>query len=390
MSPRAAVAIVFALNGVLYGAWAARIPAVSHRLDLGAGELGIALAFIAAGALIAMPIAGRAANRFGSAPVTTVTLVLLCAGTALAPAAPSLALLCAACMLLGGSGGALDVSMNAQGVAIEARAGRPILSSFHAAFSAGGLLGALLGAAGAATDVDARAELAVLSALALVIGVAATRALLPATADAMGKRPKRADGRRGSPDRRLVLLGVLGFCCLLCEGAAADWSAVYVDRSLAATAAVAGLAYAAFSVAMVAGRLVGDALTERFGAPALVRGGALVAAAGLAVALLVGTPGAALAGFAALGAGLSIVVPQVFRAAAATGDSGPALATVSTFAYTGFLAGPPLIGGIAELTSLPLALGLLPLLALAMAALAPLTRATPASSASRAHEPVHA
>jgi MFS family permease len=158
------------------------------------------------------------------------------------------------------------------------------------------------------------------------------------------------------------------------EGAAADWSAVYVDRDLAASAAVAGLAYAAFSVTMVAGRLVGDRLTERFGPALLVRCGALVAAVGMAAALLAGTPVAALAGFAALGAGLSIVIPQVFRAAAATGDSGPALATVSTIGYTGFLAGPPLIGALAELTSLPTALGVLPVLALAMAALAPLTR----------------
>ena len=158
------------------------------------------------------------------------------------------------------------------------------------------------------------------------------------------------------------------------EGAAADWSAVYVDRSLAASAAIAGLAYAAFSVTMVAGRLAGDRLTERFGPAPLVRYGALVAAAGMTIALLVDTPPAALAGFAALGAGLSIVIPQVFRAAAATGDSGPALATVSTIGYTGFLAGPPLIGALAELTSLPAALALLPLLALAMALLAPLTR----------------
>jgi MFS family permease len=372
MTARAGVTIIFAVNGVLYGAWAARIAAVGNRLELGAGELGVALAFIAAGALIAMPIAGRAANRFGSNPATTVSLALFCVASALTPAAPSLALLCAACVLMGAAGGALDVTMNVQGVTVEDSRGQPILSSFHAAFSAGGLTGALIGAGSAAAGIDVRGQMAVLAALGLVVGLTAARALLPAAADAVGKRDAVRRGPRRI-DSRLLLLGLLAFCCLLCEGAAADWSAVYVDRSLAASAAVAGLAYAAFSVTMVLGRLFGDALTKRFGSAALVRAGSVVSAMGLAAALVANAPGAALVGFACLGAGLSIVVPQVFRAAAATGDSGPALATVSTIGYTGFLAGPPLIGAIAELTSLPAALAVLPLLAAAMALLAPLT-----------------
>jgi hypothetical protein len=130
---------------------------------------------------------------------------------------------------------------------------------------------------------------------------------------------------------------------------------------------------------MVAGRLAGDALTVRFGPAPLVRRGALLGAAGLGAALIAGDPIAALFGFACLGAGLSIVIPQVFRAAAAGRDSGPALARVSTLGYLGFLAGPPLIGALAEVTSLPTALAVLPVLGLAMAAMAPLTRA-PASA----------
>jgi hypothetical protein len=324
----------------------------------------------------------------------------LCVSTALAPAAPSLAALCVGCALMGASGGGLDVSMNAHGVTVEREVGRPILSSFHAAFSLGGLGGALLGAGGAAAGIDVRVELAALGALSAVLAAVATRRLLPASADVRtasvatgaavaapgGDGETAADraavsgtpsSHRRGPDRRLALLGVLAFCCLLCEGAAADWSAVYVDRSLSASAAVGGLAFAAFSVTMVAGRLVGDRLTERFGSAALVRRGSIVAAVGLATALVLGTPAAALVGFACLGAGLSIVIPQVFRAAAGStevGGSGPALAAVTTIGYTGFLAGPPLIGAVAELTSLPLALGLLPLLTVAIAVLAPLTR----------------
>jgi len=171
---------------------------------------------------------------------------------------------------------------------------------------------------------------------------------------------------------RLALLGALAFCCLLAEGAAADWSAVYVDRSLAAAPAVAALAYAGFSAAMALGRLVGDGLTARLGAVALVRRGGAVAAAGLTAALLIGQPAAAVLGFTALGLGLSAVIPAVFRAAGNVPGvpSGPGLAAVSTTGYLGFLAGPPLIGGLAELTSLPTALALLPVLAALIAALA--------------------
>jgi fucose permease len=219
-----------------------------------------------------------------------------------------------------------------------------------------------------------------------VVGLVVTRALLPATADATGTPIRRRQAREAGHtrlrwDRRLTILGVLAFCCLLCEGAAADWSAVYLDRDLAASAATAGLAYAAFSVTMVAGRLAGDALTVRYGPAALVRRGALVAAAGMGAALIASDSIAALVGFACLGAGLSIIIPQVFRAAAAGRDSGPALARVSMLGYLGFLAGPPMIGALAEVTSLPAALAVLPLLGAVMAVMAPLTR-VPAGVAS--------
>jgi fucose permease len=285
-----------------------------------------------------------------------------------------LVLLCAACVLLGASAGALDVVMNAHAVTVERQGTRPILSSFHAAFSLGGLVGALLGAAGAAADIDVRVELAVLAVVLAVVGVVVTRALLPASADAGGERAPRPGRRRIHIDRRLAILGLLAFCCLLSEGAAADWSAVYLDRDLAASPATAGLAFAAFSVTMVIGRLAGDALTVRLGPDVLVRRGAIVAAVGMGAALIADDTVAALAGFACLGAGLSIIIPQVFRAAASGRDSGPALARVTTLGYLGFLAGPPFIGALAELTSLPTALVLVPVLGVAMAAMAPLTR----------------
>lgn len=362
---------MFVLNGAVYGSWAARIPAIQNRLDLSAGALGIALAGVAFGALLAMPLAGSWAARAGSRRVTRVALAGACASLAVVALAPSLGILLIATLALGITNGSLDVAMNTQGTAVERRARRLILSSLHAGFSAGGLIGALTGAAAAGAGLDVRVHLALVGGLALAIGLPATRHLLSADADAAPGGPSFA-----RPTRALWALGVLAFCCLLAEGAAADWSAVYVEDALSAPAGQAALAYAAFSATMALGRLVGDRLLRAAGAVGLLRASGVVAGAGLGAALVIATPGAAVAGFALLGAGLSIVVPVVFRSAASTPGAapGPSLAAVSTLGYLGFLAGPPLVGGLAELTSLPVALGAVAACAAATAALAGATR----------------
>jgi MFS family permease len=370
-NPRAAITLVFVLNGALYGSWAARIPAIQNRLDLSAGALGIALAGVATGALVAMPLSGGWAARAGSRRATRTLLAAACIAVPLASFAPSLLLLVLGTLALGASNGGLDVAMNAQGAAVERRAGRLIFSSLHAGFSFGGLVGALTGAAAAAAGVDVRVNLVVVGALALAIGLPVTRALLPASADASPEGHAFA-----RPTRALWALGVLAFCCLLAEGAAADWSAVYVEDSLDAPAGQAALAFAAFSATMTLGRLAGDRLAGSLGSVRLLRISGLVAGIGLGSALLLAVPGAAIAGFAFLGAGLSVVIPIVFRSAAASpgGAAGPSLAAVSTLGYLGFLAGPPLVGGLAELTSLPVALSLVVLCAASTAALAGATR----------------
>jgi MFS family permease len=374
-SPRFAITLVFGLNGALYGSWAARIPAIQNRLDLGAAELGIALAGVAAGALLAMPLAGSWAARVGSRRVTRAALVGACLSLALVALSPSLGVLVLGTLVLGMTNGSLDVAMNAQGTEIERRAGKLILGSLHAAFSAGGLVGALTGAVAAGADLDVRVHLLLLGALSLVIGLAATHYLLPGHADAAAEGPRFA-----RPSRALWALGILAFCCLLAEGAAADWSAVYVEDALDAPASQAALAYAAFSAAMMLGRLLGDRLVAALGSVRLLRMSGLLAGLGLGAALIAAVPGAAIAGFGLLGAGLSVVIPVVFRSAAATPGAapGPSLAAVSTLGYLGFLAGPPLVGALAELTSLPAALGAVAACATATAALAGATGRAPA------------
>lgn len=354
---RMAVTTIFMLNGLLFGSWAARIPAVKERLGVGEAGLGLVLAGIAIGALLAMPLAGWWSARVGSRWTTRAGLAACCVVVPLPALCSSPAPAFAATLIFGVAMGVLDVSMNAHGVAVEKRGTRPILSSFHAGFSAGALLGALAGAAAAGVELDVRVHLLLSSAVCALVGLFAVRALLPSEADSEDERPPFLV----RPPRRLWALGAIGFSCLLAEGAAADWSAVYVEDSLGGTPAVAALAFAAFSVTMTVGRLVGDRLTEALGPSRLLRAGGLLGAGGVGLALLAGTPATALIGFACLGAGLAAMVPVVFRGAGSVGGMAPGvgLAAVSTMGYTGFLTGPPLIGALAGATSLPLALGVI-------------------------------
>jgi MFS family permease len=221
---RGAVAAVFFFNGLLFGSWAARIPAVSERLDLSHGELGVVLAFLPVGAIVAMPLAGALAARVGSRRATRLAFAAMCLTTAAVALAPSREALAVLVLVFGVGMGSLDVSMNLHGVTVERRYGRPILAGFHAAFSFGGLAGAGVGALAAGAGLDARAHLALAAAAAAAIGLAWSRRFLPGSADAAA----RSDPVFAWPPRRLWALGALAFACLLIEGASADWSGVYL------------------------------------------------------------------------------------------------------------------------------------------------------------------
>jgi HAD superfamily hydrolase (TIGR01509 family) len=351
---RIALTFVFLADGVMIGSWASRIPAVKDRVDLTSSQLGLALFAISLGALASMPLAGWLDERVGSGCIAVVALLVGGAALWLGSLAGGLAGLAAALAVFGAGFGAVNVSANAQGLALERAYGRSILSSLHAAFSAGGLLGAALGGLAAAGGVDPRVHFAMVFVAVAVVALAAADRLLPRSA---------AGGAAlvlVRPPRVLLLLGVAAFFTLLAEGAAADWSAVYLDGSLGARAGAAALGYTAFSLAMVASRLSGDRLNEGLGPAVLARGGGLLAAAGLAAALVVGTTPAALVGFAAMGAGLGVVVPVIFRTAGSTPGirPGTGIAAVSTIGFLGFLAGPPTIGITAEAIGLRAALGL--------------------------------
>jgi HAD superfamily hydrolase (TIGR01509 family) len=364
---RATITLFFFADGLLIGTWAARIPAVREDTGLTNPQLGLALFGMSLGALVAMPLAGWLVPRVGSRRVTVAALIAGSASLVLASFSGGLGGLAVALFGFGVGFGAMNVSANAQGLALERRYGRSIFSSFHAAFSAGALAGAGLGAIAAALAIEPRANFGVAALVLVVVGLATGRRLLPPEAD--DSRPSPIFVR---PPRVLLVLGAAAFFTLLAEGAAADWSAVYLSDSVGATAAVAALAYTGFALAMATSRSVGDRLNTRFGPVALARGGGLVAASGLTLALLTGWVPTALLGLAAMGAGIGVVVPVLFRAAGSTPaiSAGAGIAAVSTIGWLGFLSGPPAIGFVAGAVGLRAALVLVVLAILAMVMLA--------------------
>jgi MFS family permease len=365
-SSRLAVAGVFFLNGFGFASWVVRIPTVQEKLSLSEGPLGVVLLGGVAGSLLSMPFAGWLVSRLGSRPMVATSAFLTSLALPLLAFTSNMPLLVLAFVLLGITVGALDVSMNAQAVAVEKEYGRPIMSSFHAAFSFGGLAGAASGGFAASLGVGLAPHLLGVAILTAVATFPAYRALLPASTDVAGEGPAFA-----RPIRALAGLGVIAFCVLLGEGAMADWSAVYLSGTLETGPGFAAAGYAAFSLTMAAGRLIGDRLTQRLGPVTLVRSGGALAALGLGLSLTVGQPAVALIGFACAGAGFSIVFPVALSAAGRAKDAapGPAIAAVSTAGYFGFLVGPPAIGFLAEAVGLGAALYVVVLLSATIAVL---------------------
>lgn len=365
---RLAVLAVFFIHGAVFASWVPLIPTAQQKLGLSTGTLGLALLGTALGSLIAMPIAGGIIARAGSRRVVTAAGLGYCAALLLPVLAPSLPTLFLALMIFGGCQGSTDVAMNAQGIAVEARLGRPTMSAFHGLWSLGGLTGAtmsgLLAAIGAAPW-----QRALSASLVLAIGLAiATRSFLPRGVDATEHGPAFA-----RISRPLIGLGIVGFCALMAEGSIGDWSALYLKHNLGAGPALAAAGYATFTLTMTVGRLTGDWVTARLGPVPLMRGGGLLLAAGLGAALLLNQTVGALIGFALAGIALANMVPILFSAAGRTPHlaPGPAIAAISTASFAGFLVGPPAIGATADRLTLRGGLAIVALLGLLVAVLAP-------------------
>jgi HAD superfamily hydrolase (TIGR01509 family) len=367
MSRRWATTGVFFVNGAAIGTWIAQIPWIQERFDLSKSTMGLVIAGMSLAVVAAFPIAGQAIVKHGSARMTWVGGIATALAVNLAVLAPHPALVAAGLFVLGAASATMDVSMNSHGVGVERDLGRPIMSSLHAGWAFGGMAGATFAAGLAALGADARLAVAIASALLLAALVASAQRIGPGSAAEGEDAP-----RFTLPPHGVLLLAVLCLLVMVTEGAMADWGGLYLRQDLGAETAVAALAFAFFTGGMTVGRVAGDWVNHRIGPVALLRWGALLTGIPLAAMLLIGAPAAALAGLFAIGLGVSNGVPLMFSAAGRQPDTppGPGIAAVSSMGSLGFLAGPPLIGFMADAISLPWALATLILGAAAVFALA--------------------
>jgi MFS family permease len=353
---RAALTAFFALDGFLFAGWVVRIPAVKAQTGASAGELGLALLGVSAGAVATMMLTGRLCGRFGNHAVTLAAAVLISLGIALPPLTHSPLALGLVLLVFGSAYGAMNVAMNSAAVDLVAALRRPVMPGFHAAFSLGGMLGAGLGGL-VAGHLSATRHLFLLAALGLLVTALAGRALLsrPAPPQAAGRAASGGPADGGGRRSVVVLLGLIALCTAYGEGALADWSALHLTENLGAAPGVAAAGYAVFALAMTVGRLSGTALLQRLGqVRALVAGGA-TASAGMLLGALATDVRLVLAGFVVTGLGLANIFPvAIGRAGALAGPRG--VAAASTLGYGGMLIGPVAIGFVAEWTSLTLAL----------------------------------
>jgi hypothetical protein len=362
-------AAYFLLTGIIFATWASRVPAIKGGLDLSDGQFAIALLGLEAGAVFGLQLGGLIVPRVGSRRALTSSLVVFTCALVGPAFAPGLLLLAASLFAFAALNSVVDVAMNTQGLALQRHLGRPVLSRLHAMHSLGGVLGAGAGAVAARLGATPPQHFFACAVAAVVAGFAAWPLLIPSRFDAGEDRS--ADEPEGGLRRwcfgwsgSIALLGALAFCFTLAEGAGLNWSAVYVTESLGGAEALG-----VFLGAVTLGRLVGDRLVSRFGAVRVFRAGAIVAGGGFGGALLVDAPVAGLVGLGLLGVGIANALPLAIGAGGNAPGETPATAAarVSTLGYLGSFVGPALVGGLASLSSLPLALGLPAVLVLATA-----------------------
>ncbi|MEU9894422.1 MFS transporter [Streptomyces phaeochromogenes] len=385
---RYAVAVVFAVHGAVTGSFATRVPWIQDHASVSAGQLGLALAFPAIGASVAMPLAGSVSHRFGARAALRGLIALWTLALTLPALAPNLVTLCMALFVYGATAGMADVAMNALGVEIETRLDKSIMSGLHGMWSAGALVGSAAGTVAAHLGSDARVHHALAAVALTLIGIAACQWVL----DLRPTEDEEPPPRFALPPKSALLIGAIGFCAVFAEGASLDWSAVYLRDVLDSSAGVAAASTTSFTLTMAIARFAGDAVVDRFGPVRTVRVSGALATLGALLVVVARNAPMAMAGFALLGLGIAVVVPLCFAAA---GRSGPnpsqAIAGVATITYTSGLIAPSAIGAVADATSLVTSFVLVTVLTLGLASFANVLRAsgrTAGGKASPADAPV--
>lgn len=369
---RYAVAAVFAVHGAVTGSFATRVPWIQDHAGVSAGQLGLALAFPALGASVAMPLAGSVSHRFGARTALRGLLALWTLALVLPALAPNLLTLCLALFVYGATAGMSDVAMNALGVEIENRLDKSIMSGLHGMWSAGALIGSAAGTLAAHLGSDARLHHVLAAAVLTVAGLIACSWVL----DLQPAEDEDPPPRFALPPRSALLIGAVGFCAVFAEGASLDWSAVYLRDQLEASAGLAAACTTGFTLTMALARFAGDKVVDRFGAVRTVRVSGVLATVGGLLIVVGRHPAVAMTGFALMGLGIAVVVPLCFAAAGRAGSNPSlAIAGVATITYTSGLVAPSAIGGLAQATSLVVSFGLVTALACCLVVFAKVLRA---------------
>lgn len=364
---RWAISLAFLGNGAAIASWVSRIPEIRHEHGLTEGQLGLALLGMAVGSLLGFPVAAAMCARIGNRSSTVLLGVLLCLILGAIPFAGSLSGLVAILACFGFAYGGMDVAMNANGVDVEHRYGRSIMSSLHGMYSLGGLLGSSAGWLIAKLGIAPTTHLIGASLFLATMMALLYPAMWHEKPTGHANHPTFA-----MPSKSLWAIGAIVTCAFLCEGAMGDWSGVYLRDGLKTSAEFAVSGFMVYSLMMTVARFSGDALMTRWGASRVLRTAGTISGVGFAIALFSGHPILALIGFGCVGLGMSTVAPIGFGAAGRSRQMAPgtAIAAVATMGYSGFLVGPPLIGFLAEWITLRWALGVVAILSLVIAGLA--------------------
>lgn len=364
---RLGLTVMFAAHGAAAGTFATRIPWIQDQAGLSAGELGLALAAPAVGSTLAMPMAARVVHRLGGRSAVRLLMLLWCAGLLLPALTRDLRSLIVALALFGVTSGMADVAINGEGVVIEKRVGRSVMSSLHGAWSTGTLVAGVAGTLAARAALDARVHFLAAAAVLAVLILVLSRRLLPERPAAGAQAPPRF----ALPPRVTLWLCLVGFCAVFAEGAAGNWAAVYLTSITEASDSVAAAAYTSFSVAIALTRTLGDGIVRRIGPVSTVRLGGLVATGGAVLVAVSRGPLPAAVGFVLLGIGVAVVLPLVFAAVGrVSADPSHAIAGVATATYSSNLVAPAVVGGVAGLFSLPASFVLVAVLTSALVAVA--------------------
>jgi len=368
---RIAVGCLFFMLGLCFATWASRIPSIQQRLQLSDAALGVVLFSLPVGSMFALPFSGWIVTKYGSKRVVTNAIILYSLLLIGLGFAESLLQLVGTLMLFGAAGNITNIAVNTQAVGVEARYGRKIMASFHGLWSLAGFTAAGIGTYMIGKNIAPLHHFLLITSLILCSVAIAFHYLLPAE-----EKPAEKTPFLPKMDKSLVTLGIITFCCMICEGAMFDWSGIYFQKVVKADQDWVGAGYTAFMCTMATGRFIADWITHKIGFKRTVQGSGVLIATGLAIAVLFPTLLSAILGFLLVGFGVSSVVPLVYSEAGKTATTSPgvALAAVSSIGFLGFLIGPPLIGVVSGIAGLQTSFVIIAMMGLCVALVASIAK----------------